>query len=388
MNSSKLKIIIIGVILYAVSTFFSYFVFAQIAGSGLITSPIPEPKKEGGKLTFDDTLPKTEECPLNGEMYSKQQRKWWEKHRPLGVMIENHQEARPQSGVSKSDVVYEVVAEGGITRFLTIFYCNDADFVGPVRSARTYFLDFISEYADYPLYAHVGGANTDGPANALGQIEDYGWQSYNDLNQFSVGFPTYWRDYERLGHPVATEHTMYSTTQKLWDLGAQRKLTNVNKEGAKWDENFVQYAFKDSPSTSARPTSQTVSFNFWEGYGDYAVKWSYDSSSNSYLRFNGGQKHLDKTNGQQLSAKDVVVLFMRESRANDGYEGNLHMLYGTKGTGKALIFMDGKQVIGTWSKKNRTARTIIKDDKGQDVKFTRGRIWFEILGTGSDVLVK
>ena len=388
MNSSKLKIIIIGVILYAVSTFFSYFVFAQIAGSGLITSPIPEPKKEGGKLTFDDTLPKTEECPLNGEMYSKQQRKWWEKHRPLGVMIENHQEARPQSGLSKSDVVYEAVAEGGITRFLTIFYCNDADFVGPVRSARTYFLDFISEYADYPLYAHVGGANTDGPANALGQIEGYGWQSYNDLNQFSVGFPTYWRDYERLGHPVATEHTMYSTTQKLWDLGAQRKLTNVNKEGAKWDENFVQYAFKDSPSASARPTSQTVSFNFWEGYGDYAVKWSYDSSSNSYLRFNGGQKHLDKINGQQLSAKDVVVLFMRESRANDGYEGNLHMLYGTKGTGKALIFMDGKQVVGTWSKKNRTARTIIKDDKGQDVKFTRGRIWFEILGTGSDVLVK
>ncbi len=388
MNSSKLKIIIIGVILYAVSTFFSYFVFAQIAGSGLITSPIPEPKKEGGKLTFDDTLPKTEECPLNGEMYSKQQRKWWEKHRPLGVMIENHQEARPQSGLSKSDVVYEAVAEGGITRFLTIFYCNDADFVGPVRSARTYFLDFISEYADYPLYAHVGGANTDGPANALGQIEGYGWQSYNDLNQFSVGFPTYWRDYERLGHPVATEHTMYSTTQKLWDLGAQRKLTNVNKEGAKWDENFVQYAFKDSPSASARPTSQTVSFNFWEGYGDYAVKWSYDSSSNSYLRFNGGQKHLDKINGQQLSAKDVVVLFMRESRANDGYEGNLHMLYGTKGTGKALIFMDGKQVVGTWSKKNRTARTIIKDDKGQEIKFTRGRIWFEILGTGSDVLVK
>lgn len=389
MNNSKLKIVVIGVIIYIFSTLISYFVFAKvISGSSLVTSPVPEPEKgQNGNITFDQTLPKTEECPLNGEMYSKQQKKWWEKHRPLGVMIENHQESRPQSGISKSDVVYEAVAEGGITRFLTVFYCNNAEFIGPVRSARTYFLDFISEYADYPLYAHVGGANTDGPANALGQIEKYGWQSYNDLNQFSIGFPTFWRDYERLGHEVATEHTMYSTTERLWKLAEQRKLTNVDKSGKKWDENFVQYSFKDDVASDLRPASQAISFVFWNGYDDYGVKWDYDSASNSYLRSNGGQKHLDLNNKEQLTAKDVVILFMRESRANDGYEGNLHMLYGTKGTGKATIFMDGKQIQGTWSKKDRTARTIIKDNTGKEVKFTRGRIWFEILAIGSTVSV-
>lgn len=389
MNNSKLKIVVIGVIIYIFSTLISYFVFAKvISGSSLVTSPVPEPEKgQNGNITFDQTLPKTEECPLNGEMYSKQQKKWWEKHRPLGVMIENHQESRPQSGISKSDVVYEAVAEGGITRFLTVFYCNNAEFIGPVRSARTYFLDFISEYADYPLYAHVGGANTDGPANALGQIEKYGWQSYNDLNQFSIGFPTFWRDYERLGHEVATEHTMYSTTERLWKLAEQRKLTNVDKSGKKWDANFVQYSFKDDAASDSRPASQTISFAFWNGYDDYGVKWDYDSVSNSYLRTNGGQKHLDLNNKEQLTAKDVVILFMRESRANDGYEGNLHMLYGTKGTGKATIFMDGKQIQGTWSKKDRTARTIIKDNTGKEVKFTRGRIWFEILAIGSAVSV-
>lgn len=393
MNSSKLKIIIIGVILYTLSTFFSYLVFAQISGGGFITSPIPEPKKEGGKLTFDDTLPKTEECPLNGEMYSKQQRKWWEKHRPLGVMIENHEEARPQSGISKSDLVYEAVAEGGITRFLTVFYCNDAEVVGPVRSARTYFIDFISEYGESPLYAHVGGANTDGPANALGQIEDYGWALYNDLNQFSFRDLTFKRINGKLTRPdggdVATEHTMYSSTTGLWNYAkTQRDLTEVDKKSVKWDENFTQYSFKDNAPLNVRPSSQSISFDFWEGYSSYSVKWEYDSKTNSYLRTNGGKKHTDLENKQQLSAKDVVVLFMRESRANDGYEGNLHMLYGTKGTGKALIFIDGKETIGTWSKKSRTARTIIRDDKGQEVKFTRGRIWFEILGIGSNVLVK
>jgi hypothetical protein len=256
-----------------------------------------------------------------------------------------------------------------------------------VRSARTYFLDFISEYADYPLYAHVGGANTSGPADALGQINQYGWGSYNDLNQFSIGFPTYWRDYERLGHTVATEHTMYSTTSKLWDIGKQRKLTNVDKDGNSWDQDFVSYQFKDSTISKGTP-AQTISFNFWEGYNDYSVKWDYDAAANSYLRTNGGTPHKDKDTDKPISAKNIVILFMTERRANDGYEGNLHMLYGTKGTGKAQIYMDGQQITGTWSKKDRTSHLIVRDASGTEIKFDRGLIWFEVLGTGSPVVAK
>ena len=167
-------------------------------------------------------------------------------------MIENHVDARPQSGLSGADVVYEAVAEGGITRFLAMFYCQDAGKVGPVRSARTYFIDFASEYGDFPLYAHVGGANQPGPADALSQLSDYGWTGYNDMNQFSIGFPTFWRDYDRLGHVAATEHTMYSTVQKLWDYGAtNRDLTNVDKDGKSWDKTFVPYQFRDDAPASA-----------------------------------------------------------------------------------------------------------------------------------------
>ena len=383
---------ILAVAAFFVSTGASYAFFSNAAAGQDGLSPSADTKiSETGNdyeaLTFDPNDPKTEECPLNGEKYSKEQKKWWEKHRPLGVMIENHAESRPQSGIYFADVVYEAVAEGGITRTLSVFYCQDAGIVGPVRSARTYFLDYISEYGDYPLYAHVGGANTPGPADALGQIIDYGWSQYNDLNQFSIGFPTFKRDESRLGHEVATEHTMYSTTTRLWEVAKKRKLTNKDKDGDEWDDNFVKYSFKDDAPAGQRPNSQVVSVDFWEG-ASYAVDWVYDTASNTYLRKNGGEDHMDRNTKKQLFAKNVVVLFMTEGRANDGYEGNLHMIYGTKGSGKAQIFMDGKQIKGTWKKSGREGRTMLYDAGGKEIKFNRGKIWFEIQPTDGVVTVK
>ena len=387
-NSMNAKILITGIIVYVVSAVISFLIFSGLSGPSV--SPVAAPKKTAnGKLMFDDTLPKTESCPINGAKYSKQQRQWWEKHEPLGVMIENHTEARPQSGISFADVVYEAIAEGGITRFLTVFYCQDADVVGPVRSARTYYIDFLSEYGAFPLYAHVGGANSDGKADALGQLETYGWVGVNDLNQFSIGFPVFLRDYDRLGRTVATEHTMYSSTTKLWDYAAKnRKITNVNEDGDKWDEDFIAYTFKDDAALSARPAAQSIKYDFWDGYGDFGVLWTYDKTTNSYLRTNGGKPHTDLNTKKQLTAKNVVLLMMKESRANDGYEGNLHMLYGTKGTGSAKVFIDGVVTDATWSKKSRTAHLYLKDKRGQDIELNRGTIWFSIVSPTTAITVK
>lgn len=377
-----------GLLFYLLAAVGSFFIFSVTlfsnTGDSLLDN-VPAPKTEGGNVVFDNSLPKTEACPINGELFSKQQRKWWESHRPLGVMIENHEESRPQSGLSNADVVYEFVAEGGITRFLAVYYCDNAEMVGPVRSARTYFINQLSEYGDSPLYAHVGGANTPGPANALGQIEDYGWQSYNDLNQFSVGFPTYWRDNERLPG-VATEHTVYSTTQKLWDIGKKRNLTEKNEDGDKWDEEFVPWTFKKEAGTAERGKAQTISYEFWSGYGQYSVSWKYDPVTNTYTRSNGGKPHLDNNTDKPLAVKDLIILYMKESRANDGYEGNLHMLYGDKGSGKAVFFMDGQRVEGTWSKKDRTSRTIFKDKAGKEMQLNPGAIWISVLDTANTSL--
>ncbi len=388
---NKKILFILGIGIYLLSTGISYAIFSgQSSGGsstptpGIISAPTGNDYEA---ITFNANDPKTEECPLNGAMYSKKQSKWWKQHRPLGVMIENHSEARPQSGISFADVTYEAVAEGGITRTLNLFYCQDAGIVGPVRSARTYFLDFVSEYGEYPLYAHVGGANTSGPADALGQIVDYGWSQYNDLNQFSIGFPTYKRDETRLGHEVATEHTMYSVTSKLWAVGAKRGLTQKDKEGKAWDDNFVKYSFKEDAPLEKRPASQSINIEFWND-ADYFVDWVYDAKENLYLRKNGGVEHVDRNTKKQLSTRNLVVLFMTERHANDGYEGNAHMLYGTKGTGAAWIFMDGKQIKGTWKKSGREGRLMLADLSGSEIKFNRGKIWFEIQATDGTVTVK
>ena len=233
----------------------------------------------------------------------------------------------------------------------------------------------------------MGGANTPGPADALGQIVDYGWNQYNDLNQFSIGFPTFKRDESRLGREVATEHTMYSVTNKLWAVGVKRGLTEKDKDGDSWDDNFVKYSFKEDAPVDKRPASQSINIEFWNN-SNYYVDWTYDKVDNLYLRNNGGEEHIDRNTKKQLSARNVVVLYMTESHANDGYEDNAHLLYGTKGTGKALIFMDGKQIKGTWKKSGREGRTIVTDANGEEIKFNRGKIWFEIQATDGTVTVK
>lgn len=377
----KYFIIISLVFLYFVSAAVSYAAFSLFKSGETITTVEPPTQPMGESFQIDPSAPKTEICPLNGTMRSKGEKEWWEKHRPLGVMIENHEEAKPQSGLSKADIIYEAVAEGGITRFLAVYYCQDTEKLGPVRSARTYYLDFISEYGDKPLYAHVGGANTDGPADALSQIDDYGWTGLNDLNQFSIGFPTFWRDYERLPG-VATEHTMYSTTEKLWKVAAKRGLTNVDGKDVPWDQKFTPWVFKEDSPLADRPDSSSVEFSFWQSYGDYSVKWVYDKETNLYKRYNGGTSHLDKNTNEQLKAKTIVLVFMTEDNADDGYEDNVHLLYDTKGSGKATIILDGTKIEGTWQKKDRLSRMKFIDAQGNEIELNKGQIWIEVLPVG------
>lgn len=383
-----LKPLLLGLGVFLVVLGISYSVFTYVIPVKKVVSSVPSAQQlSDGSVAFDTTLPKTQPCPLNGALYSTQQEQWWKGHAPLGVMIENSTDARPQSGLSSADIVYEAVAEGGITRFLAVFYCQDAKMVAPVRSARTYYVNWISEYGPSPLYAHVGGANAAGPADALGQISDYGWDGYNDLNQFAIGFPTYWRDYNRLGHDVATEHTMVSTTTKLWDFAKTRGLTSVNKEGEAWDATFVKYTFKDDAPLSARPAAQSIHIDFWSD-PNYAVDWTYDRANNVYKRNNGGTPHIDLNTKKQITAKNVVVLFMQQTNAEDGYMDNEHLLYQNIGSGKALIFMDGKEVKGTWKKATRTSRTLVYDSVGNPLQFDRGTIWFEAQPLDGTVVVK
>jgi len=373
LNKKKLLLIIAGaLVLYLASAGLSYMVFNTVLkGPVNIVTPF-------GSLT--DVTSQQEEgskdkpCPLNGALYTKSRQEKWQERRPLGVMVENHLDSRPSLGLSRADVIYEAVAEGGITRFLALYLCQDAGDIAPVRSARTYFLDWVLEYN--ALYAHVGGANTPGPADALGQIRQYG---ILDMDQFGLGFPTYWRGTDKLA-----PHNVHSTTKKLWEAAEERGFGPKDEKGNRWDKNFIEWKFKDDASLNDRGDQKPVAVPFWTQAPDYTVTWQYDKNANLYRRFHDQAAQNDPITNEQLSAKNVIVQFQTERTANDGYPDG-HLLYGTTGSGNALIFMDGKVVKGKWIKKDRTSRTQYVDERGKEVQFNRGLIWIETVPVGNVV---
>lgn len=343
-------------------------------------------------LEIDPNAAKDQVCPLNGAYYTKAERDAWEKRRPLAVMIENAPDARPQSGLSAADVVFEAVAEGGVTRFMGIYYCAAQHYeieVAPVRSARTYFIDWASGFNE-PLYAHVGGANLPGPADALGQLSDYGWVGENDLNQFSIGYPTFVRDYNRLGgKEIATEHTMVSSTELLWAVGEEREWTNTSPVrkwgrttigGDDWQDDFTPWEFEDG--TSADGSVGEISYDFWTGYDQYAVRWVYNPEANTYARFMAGDEHIDLNTEKQIHAANVIVLLTTEKGPIDEVK---HMLYGTTGTGDALIFKNGEAIEATWSKRSRTDELSFVDSSGDDIPLARGLTWISVVGLTTEV---
>lgn len=382
---------------YLISAGISYAVFTFVAPSksSVLETPAPSSNTinngKGGKFKPLLTGPADQICPINGAEYTKTEKDLWDTRRPLLVMIENHEESRPQSGLSKADVVYEAVAEGAITRFMAVFYCGNAAYaqkgdydIGPVRSARTYYLDWASEYGDYPLYTHVGGAGNcsdetvDPRAKALCQIEKYGWLNAgtkSDLNQFALSYKVCRREPDRVGKEVAYEHQMYCSAESLWQTAADRGLTNVTtaKKDALWSKTFRSWQFKDDSPSSG---SVSPEFEFWTDYKAYKVKWDYDKTTNSYKRSNGGTPHIDFNTQEQLTAKNIVIQFAVEKGPLDEHK---HIWYGTVDSGKALVFLDGKVIEGKWSKKSRTDRTLFFDNTGKEIKFNRGSIWIEVL---------
>lgn len=369
---SKLKIFIGAIVLYLFSAGASFMVFsAVLKGPISIDTPF-------GNLTDltsgNEEGVKDRECPLNGALHTKSREELWEKRRPLGVMVENHVDARPTIGLSRADVIYEAVAEGGITRFLVVYLCQDAGDIAPIRSARTYFLDWVLEYD--ATYAHVGGANTPGPANALGQIRDY---DIKDMDQFGLGFPTYWRGTDKLA-----PHNVHSTTKKLWEAAEEKGFGKENASGDNWDENFQLWKFKDDAALDVRGDQKPVIVPFWGQNESYTVTWQYDKAANVYRRYHGQDAQTDPLTKEHLGAKIVVVQFQTERKASDGHQDG-HLLYGTTGSGNALIFMDGKIVKGKWSKKDRVSRTKFLDEKGKEVSLNRGLIWIQTIPAGNEV---
>jgi hypothetical protein len=393
-KSKKFMVVLSFLGLFFISTGASLAVFSYLVNEP-VTGGTDTQNIDNARSRIDETKPKTEACPINGVLYTKEEKAIWETRRPLIAMIENHADSRPPSGLSKADIIYEAVAEGGITRFMGVFYCNVISTevkIAPVRSARIYFVNWAAEYGTKPIFMHVGGANnfsgsgdTAKEVRALEFLETLGWRTPkgNDFDTtYDSGYPVFWRNYERLDHEVATEHTMMASIDAAYAEAEKRKLGAKDAKGVMWDKTYIPWKFTDG-KTSSTPNASQISLSFWSGKPDYDVSWKYDSAKNQYLRFNGGKEHLDLDTNEQLTANNVAILFTQEK---DSVDKNMHTYYKTVGSGDALIFQNGEVITGTWEKTSTEGRTIFKDGKGKEISFIKGRVWVEVLSIGTKVV--
>lgn len=277
----------------------------------------------------------------------------------LAVMVENAPLARPQSGLSKADIVYETLAEGGITRYMALFQSQEAEVVGPVRSARTYFVEIVREYDAW--YSHVGG-NADG----LNLIANY---DLHDLDQFVYDKP-YWRDKARM-NSLGLEHSMYTNTNDL------RALIDDGKK-----PSFGSWIFRDEAPVTKTPKPQKVTVDF--SFEIFQVVWEYDPAENVYKRSVGGISDTDAENDEPFKAKNVLVQYVTMTLVPapaKGDEGALKMVL--IGEGDGILFQDGQAIDVQWKKEKSGDRTRFYHAKtGEEVSFNRGVTWVEIVEKG------
>lgn len=278
--------------------------------------------------------------------------------RPItAVMIENTPYARPQSGLSQAGVVFEALTEGGITRFMALFQDQQPTSVGPVRSARPYFLQWDLGF-DAP-YAHMGGS-----PQALADINSWGVKNLDGMY--------YPGAYTRISSRQPP-HNLYTSIPKLVSLEVSQGWTSSSFSG--WPRKA------DSPSKSPNATN----INFDVSYPTYNVSYSYSTSTNSYNRFEDGVPQTDANTNKQLSPKVVIGMVVPWSEGQLDSTGAYYSVYQTIGTGKAYVFQDGTVTIGQWSKASANAPLQFTTSTGQPLKLNAGQTWITALSSSSQM---
>lgn len=320
---SKRKKIITAVVLALLLAGGLYFWFTRDAD---IIEEITQPdKKYYSQLTGVEVDKETSELPI------------------LGVMIENSEEARPQTGLDTAGIVFETTTEAGITRYLALYQENKPDEIGPVRSVRPAFVDWGMGFD--ASFAHVGGSD-----EALEKIDRQGAKS---LNQFFNDGP-YYRRADR-----EAPHDMYARMNDLVKLQIEKK-----HKTAKFDE-----IPRSDESPSEQSTAFVISLEF--SHPLFGVAFTYQPEKNNYARSLAGAPHIDAATSEQITVKNLVVLQM---------SGDIMAV----GSGNAKLFKDGVVHEAKWELTDYRSRLKLTDENGSELSLNRGDTWISVLpGSGS-----
>ncbi|MBT3816905.1 MAG: DUF3048 domain-containing protein [Candidatus Magasanikbacteria bacterium] len=278
----------------------------------------------------------------------------------IGIMIENHIEARPLAGLSQARVVYEAPVEGNITRFFALFLeADEVAKVGPVRSARPYYLDWLAEYGD-AMYMHVGGS-----PEALDRIAS---TDVFDMNEFSRGW-YFWRGKDR-GAP----HNTYTSSELWQDAYEKYSPDNAHVEIDAWKFNNDGEVCEEDCITDI-----TIAFERWT----YKAHWVYNVEEDYYKRYESGRRHIDQ-GGTPIIANTIIVQHV-DAQVIDNV-GRLRV--DTIGEGDVDIFVHGKHLSGIWKKENVDAKTRWYDDSGEEIAIAPGVIWISVLSGNGELTVE
>ena len=278
-------------------------------------------------------------------------------------MIDDNAVARPQAGFNAASIVYQAPADGGEDRYMLIFQEGDTATIGPVRSGRPYFIRWAAEYR--AAFGHYGG-----DAKTRAYLPTIDGRLVYDVDALSGAAAAY----HRVGSRV-TPHNAYTSTAVFRGV--------ASSGGAPTD--FVAGTdvrpFDDGATLDARPASGSVSIP----YGTGTIGYTYDRLSNTYLRSVAGRPQIDAADGQRVVASVVVILFMKLSIDPESEPGHHRPVLAQVGTGKALVFRNGSVVVGTWRKADAGGLTRFFDGAGVEVPLVRGRIFIQVVPTGTDV---
>lgn len=290
-------------------------------------------------------------APFTGEQVDEKT----SKNIPFMAIIENSKDARPQSGLADADIVYETMAEGGIPRFMALFQKNSPKIIGPIRSARAYFVNISKEY-NLP-FAHCGYSD-----EAKAMIES---ENLMSMNEFTYG-KYFWRDNER-----KAPHNLYTSADKLREIVSSKSYLKSS--------NVKLYFNSEFWTSESLSSAKTVILKLNRYYvTDYTYK------EGKYYKNMDGTAAINKEDKRPISVDNIVIQITTVKLQKD----NSHLDIALTGEGEGYVFSNGKYTKMKWSKKNVNSQTVIKDENGLEIPLSPGNTWWHIIDMSNIVEIK
>ena len=283
--------------------------------------------------------------------------------RPIAVMIDNHQNAMPQANLSEAELVYEMIVEYGETRLMAIYKGDDLDKIGPIRSARHYFVDYALE--NDAIYVHYGES-----PQAEEAIQRYGLPSINGINESEDLF---WR----VDDKYAPHNAVTSTKNILEIANREGYRTTSNKESVL---NYVVDEVNLDEGQSA--IDITIPYSQYN-----TVRYEYDEESKTYIRYSRDEKQVDWDTGETVTVKNIIIAKVENSTLNDGSDKDRQTIDNI-GTLDGYYITNGKAIEIKCKKTSANEQTVYEDLNGNEIKVNDGNTFIQMCPIDSEIVIE